>query len=83
MHKMDDFDRLLVECLKDPEFKAEWDALQPEFERWRDSYRAQRARWKTRANGHVHKPIKIKMRNTYGKKARKQTHVVVKIVDRF
>lgn len=27
---MDDFDELLEEQLKDPEFRAEWDALQPE-----------------------------------------------------
>ena len=29
---MSDFDALLAEQLKDPEFKAEWDALQAEFE---------------------------------------------------
>lgn len=29
---MSDFDTLLAEQLKDSEFKAEWDALQPEFE---------------------------------------------------
>lgn len=29
---MDDFDRLKTELLKDPEFKAEYDALEPEYE---------------------------------------------------
>ena len=29
---MSDFDALLAEQLKDPEFKAEWDPLQAEFE---------------------------------------------------
>lgn len=29
---MSDFDTLLAEQLKDPKFKAEWDALQTEFE---------------------------------------------------
>ena len=29
---MSDFDVLLAEQFKDPEFKAEWDALQSEFE---------------------------------------------------
>lgn len=29
---MSDFDALLAEQLRDPEFKAEWDALQSEFE---------------------------------------------------
>lgn len=29
---MSDFDALLAEQLKAPEFRAEWDALQPEFE---------------------------------------------------
>lgn len=28
---MDDFDKFLKEQLKDPEFRAEWDALEPEF----------------------------------------------------
>ena len=28
---MDDFDRLLEEQLKDPEFKKEYDALEPQF----------------------------------------------------
>ena len=28
----DDFDRLEAELLKDPEFKAEYDALEPEYE---------------------------------------------------
>lgn len=28
---MDDFEKLLAEQLEDPEFKAEWDALQPEL----------------------------------------------------
>lgn len=29
---MNDFNALLAEQLRDPEFRAEWDALQPEFE---------------------------------------------------
>ncbi len=29
---MDDLDRLEAELLKDPEFKAEYDALEPEYE---------------------------------------------------
>ncbi|MBP5158401.1 MAG: helix-turn-helix transcriptional regulator [Treponema sp.] len=29
---MDDFDRLKTELLKDPDFKAEYDALEPEYE---------------------------------------------------
>ncbi|MBP5328400.1 MAG: helix-turn-helix transcriptional regulator [Spirochaetaceae bacterium] len=28
---MDDFDRLKADLLKDPEFKAEYDALEPEY----------------------------------------------------
>lgn len=28
---MDDFDTLLAKQLKDPEFRAEWEALQPEL----------------------------------------------------
>ena len=28
---MDDFDDFLVEQLKDPEFRTEWEALQPEL----------------------------------------------------
>lgn len=28
---MDDFEKLLAEQLENPEFKAEWDALQPEL----------------------------------------------------
>ena len=80
---MDDFDRLLAEELKNPEFKAEWDALETEYDALRRSYAARKARWKSRANGHVHKPIKVKYRVPYGKKARKQWHIVVKTVERF
>ena len=29
---MDDFEKMLVEQLKDPEFKAEWEDIQPELQ---------------------------------------------------
>lgn len=40
--KISEFDQLLEEQLKDPEFKKEWDALQPEMEEARREIETQR-----------------------------------------
>lgn len=81
--KMTNYERDFAERMKDPEFKAAYDALESEYAVKKQSIIAQQARWKARANGHVHKPIKIKMRIPYGKKSRKQTHIVVKTIEKF
>ena len=39
---MDDFTRLLNESLKNPEFKKEWDALEPEYQVMRAMAQARR-----------------------------------------
>lgn len=41
---MDDFDRFKAELLKDPEFKAEYNALEPEYELIRQLIQARNAR---------------------------------------
>lgn len=46
---MDDLDRLLVELMKDPEFRKEWEALEPEREMTRQLVAARKAQGMTQA----------------------------------
>lgn len=41
---MRSFDDFLAEQMQDPEFKAEWDRLKPEFEKIRESIEKQRSK---------------------------------------
>ena len=41
---MKTLEEVIAEEMKDPEFKKEWDALEPEFRRIREELRAERLR---------------------------------------
>lgn len=46
---MDDLDRLIAENMKDPEFRKEWEALEPEREMTRQLVAARKAQGMTQA----------------------------------